>query len=212
MKRVKDFSLIICLLILAVVVVFQCSPTNQIYKSWTNPDATKLSLKFNKVALFGIVLKTATRHLIEEELSKQIANSVAIPSYKVLSEDDMTNADNIKPKLSAQGFDGALIFRLVDVNSVESYSPGTYPNYYYTFTGYYGYSWGYMYDVGGQYRTNQIVTALINIYSIKDDKLIWSGETMSLNPTDIEKNIAAISKSVRDELVRDGLLERKEEK
>jgi hypothetical protein len=209
MKMVKYLSLYTFILIFTNVIFFGCSQSNQIYKSWTDPDATKTSLKFNKVAVFGLVMKTATRHLIEEELTKQIANSVAIPSYKVLSEDDFTNAENIKSELSAQGFDGALILRLVDINSSESYSPGTYPNYYYTFTGYYGYSWGYMLDVGGQYRSNQIVTALINIYSIKDDKLIWSGETMSLNPTEIEKTIAALSEAVKDELVRDGLLERK---
>ena len=175
MKLVQNFSLKIFLLMFSVILVFGCSQSNKITDSWVNPDATKESIKFNKVAVFGLVMKTANRKLIEEELARRLVNTIAVPSYKVVSDDDISKPDVVKAKLSEQGFDGALILRLVDIEKRESYSPGVYPSYYSSFGGYYGYSYGYMYsytqDYGGTYMTDQIVTAEIVIYSLKSDQL-----------------------------------------
>ncbi|MCK7517470.1 MAG: hypothetical protein MZV64_06980 [Ignavibacteriales bacterium] len=54
--------------------------------------------------------------------------------------------------------------------------------------------------------TDQIVTAEVVIYSLKSDQLIWTGETMSMNPNDLEKTIAELSENVKAALIDDGLL------
>ena len=155
-------------------------------------------------------MKTTNRKIIEEEIARRLVNTIAVPSYKVVSDDDISKPDVIKAKLVEQGFDGALILRLIDIEKRESYSPGAYPSYYSSFGGYYGYSYGYMYaytqDYGGQYMTDQIVTAEVVIYSLSSDKLIWTGETMSMNPNDLEKTIADLSENVKKALIDDGLL------
>lgn len=208
----KIIPLKIYLILFSLLFVFGCSQSNKITESWVNPDATKESIKFKKVAVFGLVMKTATRQLIEDELARRLVNTIAVPSYKVVSDDDISKPDIVKAKLSEQGFDGALILRLVDIEKRESYSPGVYPSYYSSFGGYYGYSYGYMYnytqDYGGTYMTDQIVTAVINIYSLSSDKLIWSGETMSMNPNNVEQTIAELSDNVKKQLIEDGLLEK----
>ena len=210
MNSVKVLSLKIFLVMFSVLLVFGCSQSNKITDSWVNPEATKESIKFKKVAVFGLVMKTATRKLIEEQLARRLVNTIAVPSYKVVSDDDISKPEVVKAKLAEQGFDGALILRLVDIEKRESYSPGVYPSYYYSFGGFYGYSYGYMYnytqDYGGQYMTDQIVTAEIAIYSLSSDKLIWTGETMSMNPNDVEKTIAELSENVKVQLIDDGLL------
>ena len=210
MKLMSAFSLKIFLFTFSVLLAFGCSQSNKITDSWVNPDATKESIKFNKVAVFGLVMKTANRKIIEEELCKKLVNTISVPSYKVVNDDDISKPEVVKAKLSEQGFDGALILRLVDIENRESYSPGVYPTYYYSFAGFYGYSWGAMYNSGGTYRTDQIITAEVNIYSIKSDKLIWSGETMAMNPNDIEKTIAELSESVKKALIDEGLLEKQD--
>ena len=115
MKLVQNLSLKIFLMMFSVILVFGCSQSNKITDSWVNPDATKESIKFNKVAVFGLVMKTANRKLVEEELARRLVNTIAVPSYKVVSDDDISKPDVIKAKLSEQGFDGALILRLVDI-------------------------------------------------------------------------------------------------
>lgn len=210
MTLIKIAKLKISILTLALAFIFGCSQSNKITDSWVNPDATKESIKFNKVAVFGLVMKTTNRQIIEEEISRRLVNTISVPSYKVVSDDDISKPDAVKSKLLEQGFDGALILRLVDIEKRESYSPGVYPSYYYSFGGFYGYSYGYMYnytqDYGGQYRTDQIVTAEVVIYSLKNDQLIWKGETMSMNPNDLEQTIAELSESVKSALIYDGLL------
>ena len=64
----------------------------------------------------------------------------------------------------------------------------------------------YTQDYGGTYMSDQIVTAEIAIYSLKSDQLIWTGETMSMNPNDVEKTIADLSENVKQALIDDGLL------
>ena len=210
MNFMKVLPLKIFLVMFAILLVFGCSQSNKITDSWVNPDATKESIKFKKVAVFGLVMKTSNRQIIEEEISRRLVNTIAVPSYKVVSDDDISKPEAVKSKLVEQGFDGALILRLVDIEKRESYSPGVYPSYYYSFGGFYGYSYGYMYnytqDYGGQYRTDQIVTAEVVIYSLKSDQLIWTGETMSMNPNDVEKTIAELSENVKAQLIDDGLL------
>lgn len=208
MNSVRSVSIKIFLLMYSVLLVFGCSQSNKIFDSWTNPDATKESIKFKKVAVFGLVMKTATRKAIEDQIAARLVNTIAVPSYKVVNDDDIGKLDVVKSKLVEQGFDGAVVLRLVDVENRESYTSGVYPSYYYTFGGFYGYSYGYMYNVGGTYRTDQIVTAEINIYSLTSDKLIWSGQTMSMNPNNIEETIVELSENVKEQLIRDGLLER----
>ena len=210
MNSVKGLSLKIFLVMFSALLVLGCSQSNKITDSWVNPDATKGSIRFNKIAVFGLVMKSTNRKIIEEELAIRLINTIAVPSYKVVSDDDISKPDIIKSKLSEQGFDGALILRLVDIETRESYSPGVYPSYYSSFGGYFGYSYGYMYsntqDYGGQYMTDQIVTVEVVIYSLKNDQLIWTGETMSMNPNDLEQTIAELSESVKAALIDDGLL------
>jgi hypothetical protein len=192
-----------------IVLVLGCSHSNQIYDSWVNPDATKESIKFKKVAVFALVLKSANRKYMEDAICARLVNTVAVPSYKIVDDNDMQKSDLVKTQLTEKGFDGALILRLIDVNEREAYSPGVYPSYYYSFGGYYGYTWGYMYmyDSGGAYITDKSYTAEVNIYSLKDDKLMWSGETISVNPESIQEVVSEISESVKNKLISDGLLE-----
>ncbi len=207
MKIIRTYRLKILLITMAIY-VSGCSHSTVITDSWVNPDATKESIKFKKVAVFGLVFKNATRRIVEDELSKQLINTIAVQSYNVIDDDELGKSDLIKARLLKQGFDGALIFRLVNLENRESYSSGVYPGSYYSFSGYYDYSWGYMYSAGGIYKNDQIYTAEINIYSLSQDKLIWSGETMSLNPNDIPKAISEVSTAVKDQLADDGLLEK----
>lgn len=209
MKALIKVKLSAITLLIITFIIISCGTSNKIYQSWVNPGATLESLKFKKVAVFGLVMKNSTRRIIEDEISKKFTNIIAIPAHKIINDNDLDKPELIKNKLIEDGFDGALVLRLINVENRKSYSPGVYPNIYYSFVGYYGYSWGYMYDLGGSYRTDQIVTAEVNIYSIRDEKLIWSGETLTMNPNNIENIIFELSESVKKQLAKDGLIENK---
>jgi hypothetical protein len=64
-----------------------------------------------------------------------------------------------------------------------------------------------MYDPYGYSSTNVYVDLEILIYSLKDDKLVWYGESTSVNPESIQQTISELAVSVKTQLIEDGLLD-----
>ena len=65
--------------------------------------------------------------------------------------------------------------RLIDVDKEINYEPGvisSYPLYYRSFGGYYRRSWIH-YSNSNQNITTKTYTIEVNIYSIKEDRIIW---------------------------------------
>jgi hypothetical protein len=185
-----------------------CSSSNKISNSWKNPDAGEEYIKFQTVAVFAMVKNPDMRMDVEEALASQMPNTVAVPVYKMVSNEELADINAVKKKLSERGMEGALVFSVRNVDQKTTYySSGMYPSAYYNFGGYYNYAWNYMYDPYGYSSTNVYVDLEILIYSLKDDKLVWYGESTSINPETIQQTISELAVSVKNQLVEDGLLD-----
>ncbi|NNG27073.1 MAG: hypothetical protein HKM87_06075 [Ignavibacteriaceae bacterium] len=194
-------------LILAIFLI-GCSTSNKISNSWKNPDATGESIRFQTVAVFGMVKDQQMRKDVEEAIASQMVNTIAVPSYKMITNEELADIDAVKKKLSERGMEGAIVLSVRNVDQKTSYySSGMYPSAYYTFGGYYNYAWNYMYDPFVYSSTNVYVDLEILIYSLKDDKLVWYGESTSVNPKGIQETISELAVSVKDQIVEDGLLD-----
>jgi len=82
----------------------------------------------------------------------------------------------------ADGFDGAVTMRLVDVDKEKTFTPG---NVTY-------------------YPTTKTYTIETNVYSIKEDKIIWSGLTETTNPEGVKKMTEKVSEAVFKKMVKEG--------
>jgi len=185
-----------------------CSSSNKISNSWTNPEVTAESVKFQTVAVFAMVKDQQMKQDIEEALASQMPNTVAVPVYKMISNEELADIDAVKKKLSERGMEGALVLSVRNVDQKTTYySSGMYPSAYYNFGGYYNYAWNYMYDPYGYSSTNVYVDLEILIYSLKNDQLVWYGESTSVNPESIQQTISELAVSVKNQLVEDGLLD-----
>jgi len=199
---------VVFLFLMSVLFLFGCSTSNKISNSWKNPDATEESVKFQTVAVFGMVKDQQMRKNVEEAIAGQMVNTIAVPSYKMVANEELADLDAVKKKLSERGMEGALVLSVRNVNQRTSYySSGIYPSAYYTFGGYYNYAWNYMYDPFVYSSTNVYVDIEILIYSLKDDKLVWYGESTSVNPKGIQETISELAASVKNQLVEDGLMD-----
>ena len=195
-------------LFLLILVLSACSTSNKISNSWKNPDVTLETAKFQTVAVFAMVKDQQMRIDVEEAIVSQMPNTIAVPSYKMITKEELADLNAVKQKLSERGMEGALVLSVRNVNQRTSYySSGMYPSAYYTFGGYYNYAWNYMYDPFVYSTTNVYVDLEILIYSLKDDKLVWYGESTSVNPKGIQETISALAVSVKNQLVEDGLLD-----
>jgi hypothetical protein len=199
----------IYLFILSLIFILaSCSSSNKISNSWKNPEATQESAKFQTVAVFAMVKDQQMRQDVEEAIASQMPNTVAVPVYKMISNEELADINAVKKKLSERGMEGALVLSVRNVDQRTTYySSGMYPSAYYSFGGYYNYAWNYMYDPYGYSSTNVYVDLEILIYSLKNDQLVWYGESTSVNPETIQQTISELAVSVKNQLVEDGLLD-----
>ena len=197
--------------ILIIFILIGCSSSNKITNSWKNPEATAESIKFQTAAVFAMVKNPDMRRNTEEAIASQMPNTVAIPAYKLVSDEDLSDITTVKLKLKERAIEGALVLSVRNVDQKTSYySPGLYPSAYYSFGGYYNYAWNYMYDPYVYSSTNVYVDIEILIYSLKEDKLVWYGESTSINPKSVEETISELAVSVKNQLVEDGLLSKEQ--
>jgi hypothetical protein len=190
------------------LLLFGCSSSNKISNSWKNPDVTIESAKFQTMAVFAMVKDEQMRRGVEEAIVSQMPNTIAVPSYKMITKEELADIDAVKQKLKERGMEGALVLSVRNVNQKTSYySSGMYPSAYYSFGGYYNYAWNYMYDPYVYSTTNVYVDLEILIYSLRDDKLVWYGESTSVNPKGIQETISELAVSVKNQLVEDELLD-----
>ena len=190
------------------LLLFGCSSSNKISNSWKNPDVTIESAKFQTMAVFAMVKDEQMRRGVEEAIVSQMPNTIAVPSYKMITREELADIEAVKQKLKERGMEGALVLSVRNVNQKTSYySSGMYPSAYYSFGGYYNYAWNYMYDPYVYSTTNVYVDLEILIYSLRDDKLVWYGESTSVNPKRIQETISELAVSVKNQLVEDELLD-----
>jgi hypothetical protein len=159
-----------------------------------------------KVLVVVFAQSETARRQAEEQIVKRLqGRGVVSYSYKVVVEKG-ADSDAITAAIKADGFDGAIVTRLIDKEKETSYVPGTttYP-YYGGFRGYYGYGYG-AYSTPGYYVEDKIYYIETNIYDLKADKLIWSAVTSTTNPGKLEKSINELGDVLGAQMRKDGLI------
>lgn len=196
------------LLILIITINYSCSSTTQITSSWREPNKEVTINNLKKVLVVALLKNETSRHKAEDQMLGYL-NGKGVTSYNY-SDDNFNKLDEaaIIKKIRGDGFDGAVMMRLVDVDKEVTYTPGRYnsfPSYYQTFGGYYRRSWEY-YSTPGQYNTTKTFNVETNVYSMKDNKIVWSALTESVNPDGVEQMTADIADVVFKKMLKEGFV------
>ncbi|MFY7862141.1 MAG: hypothetical protein ACOVP5_07920, partial [Chitinophagales bacterium] len=173
MKRHLFYFTIACLSILNA-----CNNT-RITSSWREPDK-QVTINNLKKVLVVAMFKTVSENRIAEDQMAAYLKGRGVVSYNYFSDQfNKNNEAAIRDKIKGDSFDGAITMRLIDVDKERDYTPGrnqTYPVAYQDFGGYYYRSWN-TYSTQGYYTRTKIFTVEVNVFSIKDNKIIWTGIT-----------------------------------
>ena len=186
--------LVVCLL---AITLASCSSTHVVTR-WKDPGTSRIV--FTKILALVI---GGDRELVrsgEEDLCHQVAKVPCKPSYLAMPDSMRSDIPAAKELVRKEGFDGALVFRVVSDREKVTYRP---PSYGPSFWGYYGYTRAYD---PGYTRTDQLVRVETSIYSITQDKLLWVATTETVNPKSLSTLVEEASKAVRKELVREGAI------
>ena len=189
------------------VLVSGCGSGTNVVQSWRDPDVTVEVGSIKKMLVIALLRDEATRRMAEDEIVSQLPGR-AVSSYLYLGPlPTELEMEPFMERLRTDGFDGLMIMRLAEVETQQTYVPGSYPAYYGSPYGYYGYSYP-MYASPGYVQTDQYYRVETNFYSVATEKLVWSGVTSSFNPTSLTGTLDDIVKAIREKMEFEGFLAR----
>jgi len=199
-----------------VAVLATACETSQFVSTWKSPDAQPVQVKGTKVAAVVMINDRSTRRVAEDTLAAEITRrgGQGIAMYTLQDDDAKPSAEAAtRAALEKAGVEGVVVMRPVKsdkditVTPVNTYSP-MYGAYW---GGYYGYGWGSSWaggpvSMGNDNRVDTIVYVETLVYSLKQNKLIWSAQSKTTNPPNTDKFVLMLAQEVGDELKKDGVI------
>ena len=196
--------------LLALLALSACAPA--LVSSWTSPDATNFKVRGEKIAAVVIAADDAIRLAAEDALARELAKHGAqgIPMYTLAP--GAARGDEAKARAAAEeaGVVGVVVMRPVLADkeiSSSIYSESIYGTFW---GGYYGYGWASPWGPGmvpgGEIRTDTIVFVETLVFGLRENKLLWAGQSKTSNPRNLDRLIEDTAAQVLQELERLGLI------
>ena len=215
---------ILSTLSLALLILSGCSNSTELVGTYK--ISNELPKAFEKIGMVVMVPSNATRAAIEQGLAKEFIdyNQPAMATFTIfplagrtelITQMELTAEDineKIKLKTDKFGLNGLIIVSLLDTRTTERYIGGSgyqvmavhpssiYPEYGYSLYDYYGYAYSTVYDPG-YYETTTAYFMEINLYDVESASLLWTGQTKTTDPDNLEEEAAIFASLIRQELM-----------
>jgi hypothetical protein len=193
--------------ILAVLLV-ACSTSTEVTGVWKSSD---LKSSYRNICIAATTDDLTARQIVEDEMHKQLQkNGVKSTKMTDLLPQKFTGTvdekDIIIDKVRKNGNDAILAFTLIKKKEETRYVPGSaqympYWDYYGTFGGYYGYYGPRVYSPG-YYTKDEVYYIETNLYDAKTEKLVWSVQSKTYNPSGISQFSVDFTKSITRQLIK----------
>jgi hypothetical protein len=200
-------------------VLAACGPNTRIEKSWVDPNPSARMKDFKRILVVSFTDTETSRRVIETEIAKAIGPR-AVPSFNYPGLSTPTRDGNlVRRTIMTDGFDAAVISRLVDKEKEQTWVPGMMmpmgmgmgmgPWGMGGMGGMWGAGWGMGMGMGmgGHMVQDKIYYYETNVYDLSLDRLLWSGITSTMNPTRIERKVRDITAAVTKQMRRDGFID-----
>ena len=197
-------------LVVLVAASLSACATTTFDSSWKAPDAQPMgSLAGQKVVAVAVTKNQATRRSAEDSLVSVLnaRGAQGIPSYSILGDD--TDEAKAKAAIEKSGAAAVVVMRPVAKEKEISSTPSSMymgPMYGGYWGGYYGYGWGGAWGGGVDIRTDTIVVVETLVYSMKQNKLVWAGQSRTTNPSKIDAFVKEVAAGAGKEMKKAGLL------
>lgn len=211
---------ILCLLVVAVL-LSSCSSTKLI-GSWKRDD-----IEPKNYQNLGVVLlspKVSNKAIIESEVASTLrAHSIPAKAtfdiFPFAGKSEVIKSLNLGPdelreyvrkRVNKFEFDALLIISLLDEKKEVRYNQGASfsfaaPVYNYNYYGYYSYVYTTIYEPG-YYTSTTTYFVESNLYDVATEKLIWTGQTKTKDPSSIEKEVNNFASIIVDEMINKKVL------
>jgi hypothetical protein len=200
----------LAVLVLAGLGALACATTT-FQSTWRAPDVGRLDFRGKKVLAVFVSRNESVRRRAEDALAREISarGAEGVPSYTLLSQDEVKDMDRARKKIEAQGFVGSVAMRVTGRNEELSYSPGVSvwvgPHYRRFWGGWWGWGWGHVWEPGFV-QANDVVHVETLVYSFTRDELVWAGNSRTTNPNRVEGLVSELAAAVSKQMAKDGLV------
>jgi hypothetical protein len=187
-----------------------CSSAPRLIHAWQAPDYAGPQLE--NVIVVGVSERASTRRIFENVFAAKLREHgvQATASHAIFPANERIGREEFVRVARERGFDGVILTRVVGVDLKATYTPGyvmvepatMYPR---DFWGYYGRSVR-VYESPGHLSTYDVVSVETNLYSLDEPMLVWSGQTETVDPSNLEKESAGLADVVMRELAVRGLV------
>jgi hypothetical protein len=189
-------------------------PPDQIFETtYKDPDAKPMHLKGAKVVAAVMMKDPAARHRAEDTLAKEITalggQGIAMYTIAPTSTPDKEGESKTRALVESVGATGLVVMRPVDVNHRSTATSTIASNDMYGgyWGGYYGIGWADPWvDKAADVRVDIVVTVETFVFSLPQNKLVWSGTSETTNPKNAEKLVHQLATDGVKELRALGLL------
>lgn len=177
-----------------------CASAPALKDSWRDPSVPSLEPK--KTLVVALSAEESFRRVAEDQIVSQLAAGRAAPSYGLIAAADLKDSKQAAETARAQGFDSALVVRVLEVEKLEQHVPAAYTPVFLHFSNQ-GNTAAYYYptrfDEGYTYleKTFRVETSL---YTLAEDKLVWSGVVEVRDPGSVRELAELNSGAVLPEL------------
>ena len=171
-----------------------CAPYAVITASWKSPGVS--IPKYNRILLAALTTNTIAKVTLENEVAAVLINQVQVLKSLSKFPPDIHNNDSdketIMKNVKNKNVNAILTISLLNKETETRYIPRPYSynslfgyNYYDNFWGYYSYRYPYSYDPG-YYVQDKIYFLETNLYDVSTEKLVWSAQSRTYNPSDLQ--------------------------
>jgi hypothetical protein len=189
-------------------------PKHLFETTFKDPDAKPMKVRGTKVVAAVMIQAPDARRRAEDTLAKAIteAGGIGIPLYTLSMENATTQAGESKTRaaVEAAGAQGLVVMRPVDVNhrtvATNTHSGNDiYGGYW---GGYSGIGWNDPWiEKNPDTQVDIVVTVETFVFSLPQNKLVWSGTSVTTNPKNAEKLVQQLAQESGQELHALGLIE-----
>jgi hypothetical protein len=202
---------VLAAVVAAGAVALSACSTTTFNTTWKAPEAQPIQVgPGDKVVAVVMSPNESTRRGAETALAAELnrrGGVEAIPSYTLIPDDVVQDEDRAKSYIDKSGAQYAVVMRATGKDKEISGSGPMYTGPYYGgfWGGYYGWGWGAAYSPG-YLRTDTVVSVETLVYDLKSDKLVWAGQSETMNPSNAEKMIRELVDEAAREMKKQGLL------
>lgn len=183
--------------------------------TWKKPGVAAKT--FRGIFVTALTNDTSAKQAVEKGIQNQLAsqlkvhtsNEVFPPGFEAKNKD---NHSALLERIRTTNADGILTIALMDKRTEAYYKPGkvTYDpfkrhRYFGQFATYYGLRASIVYEPG-YYSRDQVYYLETNLYDSQTGELIWSAQSATYNPSDIDTFLQGYLKSIHETMVRDGII------